>query len=85
MKPNHQLEYRKGYTALDILTMLGYIVCVIYVCMGFAAMGAGFLPGILLILEAVAGFIAVYVGNRIGHAVFIARDLALERKDVAAP
>ena len=74
---NHKNEYSKGYKALDILTMIGYLCCAINLVMGFSIMFKGPLPGLLILVGSLIGFLVVYVFNKIGHAAFIARDCAI--------
>ena len=79
IKEYHQLEYGKGYSAIMVLSILGYIGCSIYGFMGFITLSKSLPAGLLLIFSASLGTVSVYVFNKIGLAVFIVRDIQITK------
>lgn len=80
-KEYFKLEYGKGYKSLMILCVLGYIGSTLYLLLGIMALTKSVTAGLLAIFGASMGYVSVYVFNKIGHAVFIVRDIQIKKTE----
>ena len=67
-------ERNKGYLALTVFTVLGYISAGLTGLMGIISMGNSVLAGFYMLMAACMGAIGFYAFARIGFAAFIIRD-----------
>jgi uncharacterized membrane protein len=76
-------EYKKGYEALVIMTILGYICCGIYAVITIIAMFNIIDPilGIIALVGVALAVVGIYVFARIGFAAFIVRDSVIEKSE----